>query len=75
MKCPNCGDKITGVIMMMSVSGVIYAESEDGMFPHVDLCSYPELESEAADPGTPAECMDCYHKAELRDFFPGDPNA
>ncbi len=69
MKCPNCGDEITGVAMEVTTSGVIY--KEDGN----DLCSYPELVGTAADPGTMAECMDCEHEAELRDFFPGDVNA
>ena len=75
MKCPNpdCGDAITGVHLMITVSGVIYAPEEGE--PPGDLCSYPELEAEAADPGTMAECMECEHKAELRDFFPGDVNA
>ncbi len=75
MKCPNpdCGNAITGVHLMMTVSGIIYAPDDD--YPHVDLCSYPELEAKAADPGTEAECLECEHKAELRDFFPGDINA
>ena len=75
MKCPNpdCGDAITGVHLMITVSGVIYAEG-DG-YPPVDLYSYPELEADVADPNTEAECMECEQKAALRDFFPGDINA
>ena len=75
MQCPNpdCGDAITGVHLMITVSGVIYAPDENER--PVDVCSYPELETQAADPDTEAECMECEHKAKLRAFFPGDFNA
>lgn len=73
MHCPNCGDEITGVIMEVTTSGIIYREEEGE--PAADLCSYPELEADGVDPDIQAQCMDCDHKAELRDFFPGDVNA
>ncbi len=73
MNCPNCGDEITGVVMKVITSGVIFKEERNE--PKADLCSYPELEADMVDAGTMAECMDCEHKAELRDFFPGDINA
>jgi len=78
MKCPNpdCGDAITSVSFMQTVQAVIYAPDDDDPHgPHVDLCSYPELEADVADPYTMAECMDCEHKAKLWNFFPGDINA
>lgn len=68
--CPNCGDEITGIMMQVMSTGIIYKEGPGE--PKADLCSYPELESNPVDAGTMAECMDCYHKAELRDFFPSD---
>ena len=74
MKCPSCGDAITGVFFQQTVSAVIYAPHDDDD-PPVDLCSYPELEADIADPDTMAKCGDCDHEAELRDFFPGDINA
>ena len=73
MQCPNCGDKITGVIMQVITSGVIYRGGHGE--PEADLCSYPELEADSVEPGIQAQCMDCDHEAELRDFFPGDVNA
>ncbi len=72
MKCPKCGDKITGLVVPMQVEGVMYKEWDDVI---ADLCSYPELESECADPDSIASCMDCDYKGELRGFFPGDINA
>ena len=74
MNCPNCGDRTTGVFMWaLKASSITYNENEGESV--ADLCSYPELELEAVDAGTMAECMDCEHNAELRDFFPGDVNA
>lgn len=74
MKCPNCGDEITGVIMQVTTDGIIYKEEPGETV--ADLASYPELgEVDGLMPDTMAECMDCDHKAELRDFFPGDINA
>lgn len=73
MKCPNCGDEITGVAMQLTTSGVIYKEEEGE--PAADLCSYPELEADTVEADTAAQCMDCGYEAHLRDFFPGDVNA
>ncbi len=72
MTCPGCKDEITGLVVPMEVKGVMYKEW-DGVY--ADLCSYPELQSETASFNSIAECMDCGHKAKLREFFPGDINA
>ncbi len=75
MECPKCKDKITGVIMSITIDGIIYKESEPGE-PVADLSNYPILgEYDCLMPDHAARCMDCGHEAEVRDFFPGDVNA
>jgi len=62
MKCPRCGDKCTGVTVLMQIEGVMYDDFEIG--------DYPELAAEAAHPHDTAICMDCEFAGGLAEFYP-----